>query len=254
MNDETTKANVAQMTTGQLVDEFDRLMRMSALSISRLAAIWCELEDRGVPMAKFKCSFAKWLPMVGTGRLHPGLVAQYAGRYRLLTAMSEMNMKDQKRLAKTKAVAVFVGGDEFSRDVDLDELSLREIIQVFNKSTIRTPEAQKAVIHGEPKQPGKPEPMADRKPNRTVKVDPNKGVVAISNSEAPLAAVCKAIWATVNQNSPPPTSPASAFKTVVVRLYPEEFKAIEAKAKAMKVDESEVLRLAARVGGVTGAA
>ncbi|WP_457798082.1 hypothetical protein [Methylocystis sp. S23] len=144
-----TLQGLATADTETLRRELGRAMRMTAESLVYLAAIWHELESRGVDLSALRTGLSAYLPLIASGRADPEAVIAFAGQPTLMRAITQLPVDEQRRLAAGGAVRVVIqtpDGVESERDITPNLLSAAEVRRVFAPGAIRSPAEQSRLI------------------------------------------------------------------------------------------------------------
>ena len=103
-----------------------------------MAAIWNELNKRGVDLSGLRGGLLDYIPLVANNQIDPQLVIEFAGNRTLLAALSRVPMDKQKQISETKKVE-FVTIDENKKktvkELDLRSARAQELYQVFGGDT-----------------------------------------------------------------------------------------------------------------------
>jgi hypothetical protein len=139
------QTDVASRTTEELLAELASSLEVTARHLVRLAAVWSELERRGVDLSKLRSGLRLWLPMIAAGKLAAEAVVQFAGQSMLLRALAELPLQRQRDLARGEEVVVVTlgpAGGFASEKIPAHRLIAADIGLVFDKGHIRTAEEQ----------------------------------------------------------------------------------------------------------------
>lgn len=184
---------IPAMDTDELRAELARALSITARNLLYLAAIWKELDSRGVDLSGLRSGLTAYLPLIASGKVLPEVVVQFAGSITLLRAVTGLPPEVQRKLASGESVSVAVryNGAITHRMLPPAALTARQVRQVFAPTHIRTEAEQLAHLSDPPavESPRKPVTMG------SVVVDRQAGTVRIGRVIAPVEDVLKALRA-----------------------------------------------------------
>lgn len=97
--------------TAALRRELARAIRATAESLSYLAAVWRELEERGEDLSDLRYGLGLYLGEIAAGRLDPELVVQFARAPTILRLLGGLPIPRQRRIAAGEVIKVADGID-----------------------------------------------------------------------------------------------------------------------------------------------
>jgi hypothetical protein len=136
---------VRTMPTEFLRAELARVLQVSAADLVYLADIWAELENRGEDLSDLRRGMGVYLPMIARGQLAAEAVVRFAGHKTMLTAMAQLPVAEQRRLADGGTLPLVMLDERdgwVSRDVPADALTTAQVRQVFGPSRLQSTEEQ----------------------------------------------------------------------------------------------------------------
>lgn len=145
--------NIRGATTKELKTALSKGLTISAKQLSYLALIWRELEDRGEDLSALKSGLATYLPLIAADILDPEAVVRFAGQKTLLAHLSEIPIKEQRKLLKNNSVELVEfnrNGKLVSESVQLADLTSIQVKQVFHDGVILCADTQKETLLAEP--------------------------------------------------------------------------------------------------------
>jgi hypothetical protein len=154
MNDATELSSTAlsSLETAELHLQLDAAIGLTARSISRVAAIWVELERRGEDMSRHRFSLRSHMRAVADGHLMPEAVAALAGQPRTLQLVADLPVRDQRRLIEGETITV-LDGNGAPVDRTLANMTFGEAARVIRNGRILTAEEQRMALDRVRKQP-----------------------------------------------------------------------------------------------------
>lgn len=178
---------LATMSTEDLKAHFAESLEYTAKHLIHLGNVWLELERRGEDLSDLKKGLAVYIPMIAHHRLDAKLVIRYAGQKTLLSALSQLPIEEQKKLADSGTVPIFDPQTEQEKVISLSDLSAKQIPQIFTDSGIRNLNQQIAYIATlESKQGKKNLPGSQARRARKIHIDADDKVLEVSNARADL--------------------------------------------------------------------
>ena len=151
-----TDLSIARMTNESLRAELAKQLSLTAFSLMRAAAIWTELQRRGVDMGALRSGLSAYLPRIARGELAAEAVVMFAGQKTLLQNIAGMPLEDQRKYAAGEPVSM-VERDEQGRIVKISkrlrELSGREVALALGGGRIRSLAEQRLSLRQIEEQP-----------------------------------------------------------------------------------------------------
>lgn len=135
------------MTNEQLMTAYSEAMAAAMAPLKQAAAIWCEMERRGMDLSDLRTPFTNFFPAINAGKLLPEVVLKFGGSVRMVKMATALVPEDQAKLAAPNAtVAVMTeSGVVEMRKPEL--LLVKEAARVFGDGRIRSPEEQRPLMH-----------------------------------------------------------------------------------------------------------
>ncbi|HAV1239713.1 TPA: hypothetical protein JGU28_004491 [Salmonella enterica] len=139
------RATLDSVPTSDLKRQLSEGLEMTVRHLSRLAAIWCELERRGEDLSDLRRGLFLYLPMIANRKVDPSLVVNYAGQKTLLAALASLPIEEQERISGSGAVTI-VSEEGAEVLLPLTRLRTTDIPKIFDvdKGRIRTPDEQRS--------------------------------------------------------------------------------------------------------------
>lgn len=136
--------NFEDMSVEALKLELSKSLEITAHHLNYLAAIWRELEARGVDLSDLRHGIMSFLPMIANNRVDAKLVVSYAGQRTLLAALARLPIGKQREVAESGYVTVVKLGEDGKVEVQkpLSQLAAADIYQVFTENDIRSTDEQ----------------------------------------------------------------------------------------------------------------
>jgi hypothetical protein len=137
--------DVALLSDEELLGELASSLEITSRHLVRLAAVWVELERRGVDLSKLRSGLREWLPMIASGKLAAEVIVQYAGQGTLIRALAELPLQRQRDIARGEEIVVVTfarGAGLASEKVPAHRLSPLDVSLVFDKGHIRSADEQ----------------------------------------------------------------------------------------------------------------
>lgn len=171
---------VASMSTEQLIDELRQAVQVTAVHLVHLAAIWRELESRGVDLSGFRTGLMAYLPAIASGSVIPDVIIKFAGNSRLLSKIGKLPENEQQRLIEYDTISVVTADGIIEKSLPL--LTSKDLAVVFSDAGMRTPEEQQKYLEivSNARLPDK------KKNNPLVRIDHVDRVLKIGNTKADL--------------------------------------------------------------------
>lgn len=234
-------------TTADLRAELARGLALTAETLTRLSAVWAELERRGEDLSALRVGLARTLPLIASGRLAAEAVVAFAGRPAVLRALEGVPPAEQRRLAAGGAVEVVRADDPARTEaVPLAALPAARLADVFADGAVLSPAEQRVRLA--PRSRRRPAPAPDRR--YRVRYDRDRGVLRVGNAEAALADVLDALAAGTGPDRPVPQDLPDEYRTATAKLHPDEKARLAAACKRANLPEWEVVRKALRAYGL----
>src|SRR6516162_3956035 len=92
-------AALTAASTEELRAELARGLTMTAAVLTRLGAVWAELERRGEDLADLRQGLARTLPLIASGLLAAEAVVAFAGRPLVLRCLEGVALDQQRAMA-----------------------------------------------------------------------------------------------------------------------------------------------------------
>lgn len=179
------------MGTDELRGEFARVLGLTARNLVYLAAVWKELESRGVDLSGLRSGLIAYLPHIASGAVSPEAVVRFAGSPPMLRAITSLPLDQQRRLAEGEPVKLVVKqGDAFThRMLPAHALTQPQVKLVFGERRMRSEAEQIAILTRPPIE------AVPRKPvlKGQVVVDRMAGTVRIGRNIVPASDVIDAL-------------------------------------------------------------
>lgn len=134
------RADLSGLATEELRQQLAEALRITALDFVRLAMIVTELESRGEDLETLKIGILHHLRKIACGQLLPDVVVRFYLMPVLISAIGNLPIPDQQRLASGELVQVAIqtpNGDLTHRLADPLEMTQAQRKQVFAKDHIR---------------------------------------------------------------------------------------------------------------------
>lgn len=234
----TQQLDLSATPTAELRQELARGLTLTAVTLTRLGAIWGELERRGEDMSDLRTGIARTLPLIASGRLAAEAVVAFAGRPLLLRQLEGVPLEHQRRLADGEPIPVYLPGEAEPQALPLARIPSAAVPRVISGGLIRTPAEQRLAIRA--KKRGIPAP--DRK--YTVTVDREARTVKIGKMVVPIATILAAMAEAAGAKGVILDSPEKPAKTIAGKVTDEEKERLRAAAKAHGIEEWELVRQA----------
>ncbi|OWJ78438.1 hypothetical protein [Haematobacter genomosp. 1] len=119
--------DLSGISTEELQREMAEAIGVTARTLSRLAAIWSELERRGADLSALRGGgLFTYLPLIANRRLLPDVVVRCAGQATLIKQMTNMPLSTQRRLIDDGFDIADVGEDGrvTTRSVPVEEMTI----------------------------------------------------------------------------------------------------------------------------------
>lgn len=233
---------LTQATTEELRAELARGLTLTAETLTRLGAVWQELERRGEDLSHLRSGLARTLPLIAAGRLAAEAVVAFAGRPALLRALEGVPLERQRQLAAGGTVEVIdldtPGG---TQTLPLASLPAAAVRLVFHEGEIRTPSAQRLAFR-----PRRRRSEEDSGRRFVPRYDREAGTVTVGRMTLRL----RDLLEEVAGNDLPALIHPEEYQTVRVRLAPQEYEHLLAAARQAELPEWELARKALRAFGL----
>jgi hypothetical protein len=145
-----THVDIATAETDVLINEFSRIFMVTAELLAYAAAIWRELENRGVDLdvLRKKIRASRYLIMIANGTLDPRVVANHMGQTLLINAMSNISLYNQRQLLDAGSITLVKVNDDGFEEVQkpLHELNSQEILLAFEQGHVRSAAEQMVTL------------------------------------------------------------------------------------------------------------
>ncbi|MPX54828.1 hypothetical protein [Moraxella catarrhalis] len=142
-----SKAQIVTADTQTLKDEFAKSIKVTADSLSYMATIYHELQNRGVDLSGLKGGLAEYLPMIASNQIDARLVVEYAGNKTLLSCLAKLSHEQQHALIESptiKYVTIDENHKKVVENLSLEDVRSSQIFQVFDSyaGRVRTVDEQ----------------------------------------------------------------------------------------------------------------
>jgi hypothetical protein len=235
--------------TADLRAELARGLTLTAEHLTRLGAIWAELERRGEDLSDLRAGLAEWLPKIAAGRLAAEAVVAFATKRLLLRAIEGVPLEQQRRLAAGEEVQVLAPGNpEGIASVPVTRLPPAAIRLVFQDGELRTPQQQRLALR--PRQQRRRDDDPEDERHYRPRYDHAAGVVRVGKMAVPLAELLAELSAAASPEGLPAIIHKEEYLTVRVRLTTEEHARLLEHARQAELPEWEVCRKALRAFGL----
>lgn len=236
MNELTTRNDLAELTVEQLRAELSRGLTLTATTLTRLGAVWAELERRGENLSDLRIGLARTLPLIASGRLAAEAVVAFAGRPMVLRSLEGVPLDEQRRLADGQPIPIYLPGASSPESLPLARIPSAAVSRVIVDGTIRTPAEQRLALRQ----------RKAAKPQRhyAVSVDRDNRTLKVGNMTVPLASVIAAMAEAAGAKSVILDDAERPAKTIAGKVTDEEKERLKAAAKAHDLEEWELVRRA----------
>jgi len=150
-SEELVTLNLTEFSTEELKKGLAKSLEITAKHLLILGRIWRELEDRGEDLSHLKTGLARYLPLIGEGKIAPDIVIKFAGQQLLLKEVALLPIEEQMSLAKGTKIPFVTqnpSGDVQCEFLPLDHLHARHYSQIFDAGHIRTEDEQTRLLKG----------------------------------------------------------------------------------------------------------
>lgn len=239
--------NLASASTADLRSELARGLTLQAQVLSRLGAIWVELERRGEDLSDLRSGLARMLPLIAAGALAAEAVVAFASRPAVLRAIEGLPLDRQRSLAAGEQVEVVMPDAPTQTErMPLASLPAASLRVVFADGEMLPPNAQRLRLRQ--RRRSRPESSHTFRP----RVDRAAGVVYVGRMAVPLAELLTALAADAGPDKPPTADDSDQYEyaTATAKLWTEEKAALKAHAKNLDLPERELVRKALRAYGL----
>lgn len=235
----TGTIDLTVLSSDDLRERLASAMGRTAEGLVEMAACVRELEARGEDLSGLHMAILPYLRRIAYGQLLPRLVIAYAGTPKLLSHASTLPLPDQERLLAEGTVEVAVAerdGSIGSRRIDPRAIPPRDLARIFSEEGIVAPERQ---------QPRKRNPRAAGR-TFAVRVDRERRRLLVGRMAVPIAEVMLALSEAAGYGGEidDDARQQNLMPRAVTNLTPEEKERLGALAKAMNLEEREVVRRA----------
>lgn len=238
MSDLVTKSSdLASAQTSELRSELARGLTLTAQVLTRLGAIWMELERRGEDLADLRTGLARTLPLIATGRLAAEAVVSFAGRPLVLRCLEGLPLDEQRRLADGAPIPVYLPGEDAPQSLPIARIPSAAIGRVLCDGTIRTPAEQRIAMR---------RPKKKEKPLRryNVTVDRESQMITVGHATVAVSAVLAALTEAAGGAVEVVESSDRPARTIATKVTDDEKERIKAAALAHGITEGELVRRA----------
>lgn len=236
---------LARVPTSDLRAELARGLSMTADGLSRMGAVWAELERRGDDLSDLREGLAEWLPHIANRRLAAEAVVAFATKRMLLRALDGVPLEKQRALAAGEPVKVIDPTDPTAvQEMPLARLPAAAVRLVFSDGEVRTSEAQRLALRPRRKR-------EDSERRYRPRYDAATGTIRVGRMTVKLADLLGELAASASPDHPPPAvdMPAEHLH-VKVRLSREEYERFQALCRKVELPDWEMARKALRAFGL----
>jgi len=242
-----TTADLTTWTLDDLRAELARCLTLTAVTLTRAAAVFVELERRGEDLAELRKGWGWTFPMIASGRLAAEAVVRFCGMSCHLKALIGLPLDRQRKIAAGEPIEVVMRDDPRTTvQLPLKQMRADILPVVFQNGELLPPDAQRANLKAQAKA------LKTTPAPKTYHVRRAGDVIKVGNSVAKVGDVLDALAGPGVEKVPPgpKEDPAARdYKTATVRLWPDEHAAFVAYCKAVDLPESEIIRKALRAVG-----
>ena len=139
----------AGLSNNDLRAELAKQLSLTAESLLRAAAIWTEIQRRGIDMSALRSGLGSYLPLIARGQLAAEAVVTFAGQRLLLQSLAGMPIVEQRSYAAGEPIMVAErdgNGAIIEVSRRLNELSGREVALVISGGRVRSVTEQKSSL------------------------------------------------------------------------------------------------------------
>lgn len=233
-------------STDDLRAELARGLTLTAEVLTRLGAIWLELERRGEDLSALKSGLARTLPLIASGVLAAEAVVAFAGRPAVLRAIEGIPLERQRSLASGEPVEVIdpTSPAESSR-MPLGRLPARMLSLLFHDGEERPASVQRMAFRER-----LPRAAPEEKERRyRPRYDAANGIVMVGKMTVALADLLTELSSAAGPDHTPEDRP-DEYLTFRVRLRPEEMDRFQGRCRAVGLPDWEMARKALRAFGL----
>lgn len=145
-------SELERMDSQTLLNELRTATAVTASNLVYMSQIWTQLEKRGVDMTPFRNGLLRFLPMIAGGEVIPEAVIKFAGNITLLNQVAKLPLERQAALAGGEPVPVVDASTSTVRERKVEELTAREVKQVFGvNGQVRSVEQQQRLLKHAPR-------------------------------------------------------------------------------------------------------
>ena len=240
---------LSRLTVEELRRDLARSLRMTAESLVRLALIVRSLETRGEDLSDLKIGLMPYLRQIAYGQVLPEIVVRYAERPMLVRAIAALPWPDQEHLSNGGKVPLAIRREDGSLDhrlVDPLHMDRKQVVQVFSRGRIRSPEEQIVAMQSEPRPP-KISPVESIE---SIKIDRRRGGLVIGRRFHKPAVIVQAL--SLLASSPESDDGDDEIRTqaVAIKLTTEEHDRLRRVAVESHSTQITLVRRALRVSGL----
>jgi len=238
MRDELIRAS-----TEDLRDELARGLTLTAEVLTRLGAVWVELERRGEDLSDLRSGLARTLPLIAAGLLAAEAVVAFAGRPAVLRALEGVPLDQQHRLARGEPVAAIDPGNPARVvEVPLARLPAAAVRLALVDGALRTPDEQRLAFRPRPR------PRQEAAYRYRPRYDREAGTVTVGRMTVRVDDLLDAL---ARRPDPPPAlDEPDDYVTVKVRLSREEADRYFELCRRAELPDWEMARKALRAFGL----
>jgi hypothetical protein len=241
MNDLTILTNdLATLPTDDLRKQLAHGLTLTAITLTRLGAVWAELERRGEDLSDLKIGIARTLPLIASGRLAAEAVVAFAGRPMILRALEGVPLEQQRRLADGEPIPVYLQGESEPKALPLSRIPSAAVTRVISEGIVRTPAEQRLAIREKKRR----KPDGDESRKYTVTVDREARTIKLGKMTIPIATIIAALAEAAGTRGPILDTPEAPARVVGGKFTDEERERLRAACKAHGLMEWELVRQA----------
>ena len=178
---------LATVPTDDLRKQLAHGLTLTAVTLTRLGAVWAELERRGEDLSDLKTGIARTLPLIAAGRLASEAVVAFAGRPMILRALDGVPLEQQRRLADGEPIPVYLQGESAPMAMPLARIPAAAVTRVISDGIVHTPAEQRLAIRAKKRKTVE----GDRR--YTVTVDREARTIKIGKMTIPIATIIAAL-------------------------------------------------------------
>lgn len=238
--------DLSAASTQELRAELARGLTLTAEVLTRLGAIWLELERRGEDLSDLRTGLARALPLIASGVLSADAVVAFAGRPAILRAIEGLPLDRQRRLAEGEPIEV-IDPTNPAQTISLPVRSVpaAAIRLAIADGEVRSPDAQRVAY----RRRRKAKPVEEGYHYRP-RYDAAAGTITVGRMVIQLSELLAELSAAAGPDNSLIDAKQEEFVHVKIRLTLRESKKLIAAARRANLPDWEILRKAARAFGV----